>query len=235
MIFEMRQYVIARGRMSDNHDRMLNHLPALLSRHNIRVVGRWTAVAGPKLPMFCYIMEWRDFAEREACWASFYADEEWARIRSETNAGSELVESYELAFLKPNPAWSPKASDASREIGGVHQMIVQQTLIGHAGAVNSFLAETWLPCVVGAGAHVIGLCDMVSGPGMPNIVILLAWADERAYWTGWRGMDRNEMIQEASRHQRSRYGTTLFGVSESALLEPLAGALPFASLGQQGR
>ena len=181
--------------------------------------------------MFCYVMQWRDFAEREACWGTFYADPEWARIRSETNAGSELVESYELTFLRPNPAWTPGEGDGSRRLGGVHQMINQEVLIGQTGAVNRFLAETWLPCVTGAGAHLIGVCDMISGPKMPNLVIFLAWPDVQTYWSAWRGLDKNETLQEAFHQQRKFLGTTLFGLSDGFLLEPLAGALPFAALG----
>src|SRR5271154_4489481 len=126
MIFEMRQYLIDRGRMNDNHARMRDHLPALLEKHGVRVVGRWSALSGPRMPLFCYIMEWRDLAEREARWGAFYADPEWPRIRAATNAGSELVEGQELVFLQPHPAFEHDDSDLSRRVGGIHQIVTQK-------------------------------------------------------------------------------------------------------------
>ncbi|NGN44625.1 hypothetical protein G6N74_26550 [Mesorhizobium sp. CGMCC 1.15528] len=230
MIFEMRQYLIERGRMNDNHDRMENHTPALLSKHGIRVIGRWSALAGPRMPLFCYIMEWKDFAEREASWASFYADPEWARIRAQTNAGSELVEGQELVFLRPSPAFEQVEADLDRRIGGVHQIITQKILVGQNNAVTDFLSTTYLPRLRAAGAHVIGVCDMISGPTMPNIVMLVAWPDEQAWWKGWRGFQNDAELLEGFRKQRAELGTTLFGTSDTFVLEPASYALPFASL-----
>lgn len=230
MIFEMRQYLIERGRVNDNHDRMENHLPALLEKHGIRVVGRWVALSGPRMPMFCYMMEWNDFNEREACWASFYADPEWARVRAETNNGSELVEGQQLVLLKPNPAFEQSDTDLKRRIGGVHQIITQSTLVGKNNQIAQFLKSTWMPRIREAGAHLIGICDMVSGPAMPNLVIFLAWPDAVSHWDGWRAFNDDPLLIEAFRQQRSTYGTTLFGSSETLLMEPASYALPFASI-----
>jgi len=230
MIFEMRQYLIDRGRMNDNHDRMKNHLPALLEKHGVRVVGRWEALAGPRMPLFCYIMEWRDFSEREARWGAFYADPEWPRVRAATNAGSELVEGQELVFLQPNPAIEQVEADLGRRIGGVHQIITQKIAIGQNPAVAEFLRTVWLPRLRAAGAHVIGVCDMISGPGMPNVVMLFAWEDETQWRRGWSEFQNDPAVLAAFAAQRRQFGRTLFGSNDTFLLEPVPYALPFASL-----
>jgi len=230
MIFEMRQYLIDRGRMNDNHSRMRDHLPGLLEKHGVRVVGRWSALSGPRMPLFCYIMEWRDFAEREARWGAFYADPEWPRIRAATNAGSELVEGQELVFLQPHPAFEQDDSDLTRRVGGIHQIVTQKTAIGQNGAVAEFLRETYLPRLRAAGAHVMGICDMISGPGMPNIVMLFAWEDEKAWFRGWREFQNDPAVLGAFAAQRGQLGRALFGSNDTFLLEPAAYALPFASL-----
>lgn len=230
MIYELRQYLIDRGRMEDNHDRMANHTPALLARHGVRVIGRWEAVAGPRMPNFCYIMEWRDFAEREACWAAFYADPEWPRIRAATNAGSELVQASNLMFLRPNPVFRQDEGPADARLGGLHQLITQKIAIGLSAEVNAFLETTWLPTARAAGARIMGVCDMVSGPELPAMVMLLAWPDEAAWRSGWKALCGHPALRAAYATQRTRFGQTLLGSSEVLLLEPASYNLPFASL-----
>lgn len=235
MLFEMRQYLVERGRMNDNHARMEHHLPALLKKHGVRVVGRWVAQAGPRQPMFCYIMEWKDHAERDACWGSFYADPEWIRIRHETNAGSELVEGQQLVFMKPNPVFEQTDSDLERRIGGVHQIISQRTLVGQNAAISDFLADVYLPRLKAAGAHVIGVCDLLSGPVMPNIVTILAWPDAAAWWNGCRAFADDPELIAAYAEQRKTFGTTYFTDSEVFVMEPASYALPFASIRTRAR
>lgn len=230
MLYEMRQYLIDRGRMDDNHDRMENHTPPLLKRHGINVVGRWAALAGPRAPMFCYIMEWTDFAEREAAWAAFYGDPEWPRVRAATNAGHEMVQENHLVYMRPNPAFRQEEADSRRRIGGLHQIIVQKTAIGQNAAVADFLGSTYVPRVTAAGAHVIGICDMVSGSAMPAIVTLLAWPDERAWLEGSLAFESDPAMREAYSRQRETLGGTLLGSAEITVARPAAYALPYASL-----
>jgi len=230
MIYEMRHYLMDRGRMNDNHDRMENHTPALLRKHGVNVIGRWAALTGPGMPMFCYIMEWEDFAEREAAWGGFYADPEWPRIRTATNAGSEMVQENKLTFMRPNPVFRQVDSERDARGGGLHQLIVQKTAIGLTGAVNDFLAETWLPRVQAAGARVLGLCDVISGPPMPSVVTLLSWPDETAWFRGWRAFENDPAVIAAYAEQRRTHGQALLGAAETWLMEPAAYALPVASL-----
>jgi len=229
MIYEMRQYLIERGRMKDNHDRMQNHTPRLLDRHGVRVIGRWAAVAGPRMPMFCYIMEWEDFAEREAAWGAFYADPEWPTVRAATNAGTEMVEENHLVFMRPSPVFVQDDGERDKRIGGLHQLVTQKILPGQNAAVAEFLSMAYLPRLTAAGAKVMAVCDMISGPAMPAIVMLFAWPDEAAWRAGWRAFENDPAILDAYRSQRATQGTTLFGSYENVLLEPAAYALPFAS------
>lgn len=230
MLYEMRQYLIDRGRMDDNHDRMQNHTPPLLDRHGVNVVGRWAALAGPRCPMFCYIMEWSDFAEREAAWGAFYADPEWPKVRAATNAGSEMVQENHLVYMRPNPAFRQEDGDSRRRIGGLHQIIIQKTAIGQNAAVADFLGSTYIPRVSAAGAHVIGICDLVSGPAMPAIVTILAWPDEKAWLDGTIAFESDEVMRSAYRNQREKFGATLLGSANVILARPAPYALPHASL-----
>jgi len=65
---------------------------------------------------------------------------------------------------------------------------------------------------------------------MPNIVMLFAWDDEKAWLRGWRGFQNDPAVLDAFAAQRAQFGRTLFGSNDTFLLEPAAYALPFASL-----
>lgn len=229
MIYELRQYLVDRGRTGHNHVRMHDHLPPLLARHGVTVAGRWDALAGPRAPMFCYIMEWESFAQRDAAWGSFYADPEWARIRGETNAGFEMIQENQLQFLKANPALCP---DGPSHTGpdSLHQLVVHKTAIGRTGEVTAFLAETWLPQVQAAGAGVMGVCDVLSGPAMPAVAIFLNWENETAWRRGWRDFTLGDAMVSAYDAQRAQGGQTLLDRGEIIVMEPLPGLPPQARL-----
>ncbi len=106
MLYELRIYAIPPGRMAEIQDRILTAVPPLFRAHGIRPVGHWSALAGPRLPSFVYLLAWDDAAHRDAAWESFTSDERWWRIRRDSNAGSELVETYALLLMKENKRWT---------------------------------------------------------------------------------------------------------------------------------
>lgn len=229
MIYELRLYSVAPGRMPDVHTRFNDHFPALFRKHGVPLVGRWSAVAGPDAPRFVYLMAYRDYGHREAVWASFYADAEWWRIRAETNAGHEMVERHDLFFMKPNAAWS--AEGANGPVGGLHELVQQQIAPGQNAKANAFLQETWLPAVRAAGGRVLAVWDMAAGSGMQKIVLLYAWPDAATWHAGRQAMDRSAELNAAFTQQRREHGTALFLRSEVNLLDPAPGATILAGLG----
>lgn len=231
MIHELRLYSVAPGRMADVHTRFNDHFPALFHKHGVELVGRWNAVAGPDAPRFVYLMAYRDYAHREAVWASFYGDAEWWRVRAETNAGHEMVERHDLFFLKPNVAWDLDR-DAGTQVGGLHELVQQQIAPGQNAAANAFLQETWLPLVREAGARVLAVWDMAAGSGMQKIVLLYAWPDAASWHAGRQSLDRNETLRSAFAAQRAKHGTALFQRAEVNLLDPAPGAVILAGLGR---
>ena len=175
--------------------------------------------------MFCDIMEWHDVAERDAAWGSFYADPDWARIRAETNAGSEMIRENQLQFLKPIPALCPGGPSYTGP-DSLHQLLVYKTAIGQTAAVNGFLADSFLPQVQAAGAGVMGVCDVISGPAMPAVAIFLNWQDETAWRRGWRNFTLGAAMVDACETQRATHGQTLLDRGEIILMDPLPGLPP---------
>ncbi|MGV6871947.1 NIPSNAP family protein [Pseudochelatococcus sp. B33] len=225
MIYEMRQYLIDRGRMQDNRARVTRHLPALFEAHGIRAVGRWEVLAGPRFPMYCYLMAWESMAERQTCWGRFYADSEWTRVRAKTNNGSELVQANTQFFLTPRAL--PPASRAT--VTGperIYQMLILRTAIGRAAELSAFLDDTYIPCAETAGANVVGVLDVLSGYEAPSLAILLRWPDIAAWKQGWRRFDEHPAMIGAQADQRAQLGETLLQRADAFIMEPVVGSAP---------
>lgn len=231
MIYELRLYSVAPGRMADVHDRFGTHLPALFARHGVHCVGRWAALAGPDAPRFVYLLAYRDYAQREATWAGFYQDDDWWKVRAATNAGHEMVERHDLFFLKPNAVW-PATDAPDAPVGGLHELVQQQVAPGRNADANTFMKEIYLPALREAGAQVLGLFDMAAGSGMQKVVQLIAWPDAATWHAGRRRIEAHEGLRAAYAAQRAQHGTTFFERGEVNLLEPAPGAVVRAALGR---
>lgn len=231
MIYELRFYSVAPGRMADVHERFAIHLPVLFERHGVDCVGRWSALAGPDAPRFVYLMAYRDYAHREAVWGAFYQDADWWRIRAATNAGHEMVERHDLLFLKPHAAW-PAPDRADDGISGLFELVQHQVAPGRNAEAGAFLRETYLPMLEAAGARLVGLFDMAAGSGMQKILMLLAWPDAARWHAGRRQVDEHPALREALAAQRRDAGTTWLLRSEVNLLEAAPGVQISAGLGR---
>jgi hypothetical protein len=232
MLYELRLYSVTQGRMADVHSRFTDHLPALFTRHGVNCVGAWTALAGPNAPRFVYLMAYRDYAHREAVWASFYTDPEWMRVRTETNAGHEMVERHDLFFLKPNAAWQVASTPAAESVGGLHELVLQQIAPGQNAAANEFMTTTYLPLLRESGARTLGVFDMASGSGMQQVVMLHAWADALAWRNGRLAIEAASSLRQAFTAQRQKLGQPFFGRCEVNLLEPVPGVAVHPTLGR---
>lgn len=232
MVFELRLYSVTHGRMADANSRFTDHFPTLFPRHGVQCVGAWNALAGPGAPRFAYLLAYPDYARREAVWASFYGDPEWTRIRAETNAGHEMIESHDLFFLKPNATWELDANAPKPGGGEVHELVLQQIAPGQNAATNEFLANTYLPQLRESGARTLGVFDMASGCSLPQVVMLNAWPDAAAWYRGRLAMDSAAPLREKFTTQRQKLGQPLFGRCEVNLLMPVPGVAIHPSLGR---
>lgn len=223
MLHELRIYSIPLGRMSDIQARMLRAVPPLFEEHGIRAMGHWTVLAGPRMPSFIYLIEWSDAAEREACWGRFYADQRWWRVRADTNAGSELVETYALLLMRPNRRWGrPFAPPPSSH--AVHDLVMCEVAIGCNAAVADHLADDILPRFTTEGATIPAVLDIVAGPIVPSVAYWLAWPDYAARAAGWAALQRAQDLRSMIDAQRSRHGRPLLGTNDVYLLEPVGAA-----------
>ena len=101
MLYELRIYHAAPGRMPDLNKRFETITLKIWERHGIKQVGFWNVLIGESNADLYYILEWKDLAERERIWNAFTADPEWHQKRAETEKNGPLVNSISNYFLTP--------------------------------------------------------------------------------------------------------------------------------------
>jgi hypothetical protein len=97
-VYEMRMYYAAPGKLNRLIARFADHTEALFKKHNIKTLGYWVPGENPK-NMLIYIVqhESREAAERH--WNAFRADDEWKRVKAETELDGSLVDSIDFYFM----------------------------------------------------------------------------------------------------------------------------------------
>jgi hypothetical protein len=167
---ELRVYRVAAGRARDMEARVQGDLRTLFPKHGIRPLAGWSTLVSPVSPAYVYLTPWRNMNQRSAAWAGFYSDPEWVELRTRTNAGSELVESYEIMFVRALRPWAG-------EVGGTafSELIIQTTAIGKTLAVMAELNEHTVPTLTGEGARVQGVFDLMTGRPLPTLAMFVGW------------------------------------------------------------
>ncbi len=101
MLYELRIYHTAPGRLPDLNSRFANITLKLWDTFGIRQVGFWTTLVGPNNNALFYLLEWESMAERDQKWTAFATAPEWLAARGETEKNGPLVERIENMFLSP--------------------------------------------------------------------------------------------------------------------------------------
>lgn len=101
MIFELRTYHCAPGRLPALNKRFETITLGFWEKYGIRQVGFWTTLVGPSNQALTYMLQWESLADREARWGAFASDPEWIAKRAESEAQAIIVERIENQILTP--------------------------------------------------------------------------------------------------------------------------------------
>jgi hypothetical protein len=247
-IFEFRFYSVSPGRMKAEHALLHDmgiagapetpggppfHPESLWDRYGVpRPAGTWTVLAGRQTPGVVYLMRWESMKQRDANFPRFWTDPFWRARRAELTDGHTLVDSIETWLLDPNAAWPRFGLEMENgPVGGVHEMRVQNILNGSQADAAEVLATVDLPALQALGARLLGVFEVVIGPGRPRFVTFLAWPDIETQERAWFEMDRNETVLAQRARERERYGRMLFSGLDPYLLEPVKWNMPNANFG----
>lgn len=100
MLYELREYHVAPGRMEALNDRFANIGLGYFAKHGIEVIGFWTDVIGTTNRL-TYMLRWEDMAHRERGWGQFAADEARLAEFKETEPDGPLVTLINNRLLAP--------------------------------------------------------------------------------------------------------------------------------------
>ncbi len=101
MIYELRVYHCAAGRLPALHERFAQTTLPLWEKHGIEQAGFFTTVIGASNQTLTYLLKWESLAERELKWNAFATDPEWVAARAASEADAIIVERIENSFLAP--------------------------------------------------------------------------------------------------------------------------------------
>ena len=101
MIYEMRVYHCAPGRLPALNNRFETITLKFWEKYGIEQVGFWTTLVGASNQSLTYLLRWESLAERERKWNAFASDPEWLARRAATEAEAIIVERIENSFLNP--------------------------------------------------------------------------------------------------------------------------------------
>jgi NIPSNAP len=105
MIYELRIYDAAPGKLAALNDRFANITLGYFEKHGIKSIAYWTDVVGIS-GRLTYILGFEDLAHRERAWAAFAADPKRQKDFAETEKDGLLVARVENKIMRPTP-YSP--------------------------------------------------------------------------------------------------------------------------------
>ncbi|MES2536816.1 MAG: NIPSNAP family protein [Pseudomonadota bacterium] len=101
MIYELRIYHCAAGRLPALNKRFEEHTLTFFETHGIEPIGFWTTVIGPSNQTLTYLLKWESLAHREKGMNALATDAEWIKVRNATEAEAVIVERIESMILAP--------------------------------------------------------------------------------------------------------------------------------------
>ena len=101
MIYELRIYQAAPGKLDALLARFRDHTSALFKKHGITQVGYWLNDVGGRSDELVYILAFDDAAHRDRAFAAFLADPDWQRAKAQSEVDGLLTSVITNRFLKP--------------------------------------------------------------------------------------------------------------------------------------
>lgn len=101
MIYELRIYTAAEGKMGALLARFRDHTCALFEKHGITNVGYWLNTVGGRSDELWYMLAFEDHGQREKAWTAFVSDPDWQEARRESEKDGPLVHHLENRIMNP--------------------------------------------------------------------------------------------------------------------------------------
>jgi hypothetical protein len=101
-VFELRTYTAPEGKLSALQSRFRDHTMSIFKRHAMTSIAYWVPQDAPlSQNTLVYVLAHPSREEAKKNWASFQADPEWVKARTESEAQGRLTTKVESIFLDP--------------------------------------------------------------------------------------------------------------------------------------
>lgn len=100
VVYELRVYHAAPGKLADLLARFRNHTVKLFDRHEMKSVAYWTPADEPeKSNTLIYILRHPSRDAAAANWKAFQDDPEWKSVRDKSEENGKLVEKVDSTYM----------------------------------------------------------------------------------------------------------------------------------------
>src|SRR5690348_15183270 len=89
-VYELRTYTAPLGKLDALIARFRDHTETIFHRHGLYAIGYWVPEDN-KNNQLIYILDHKSKADADKNWAAFQNDEEWKKVRAESEKGGPLT------------------------------------------------------------------------------------------------------------------------------------------------
>jgi hypothetical protein len=105
-VYELRTYQAPAGKLDALEARFRDHTEAIFKRHDMKAIGYWVPQDN-KDNLLIYILEHKSKEEATKNWAAFQADEDWKKVRTESEANGPLTTKPPVSVYMSPTDFSP--------------------------------------------------------------------------------------------------------------------------------
>jgi hypothetical protein len=99
MVYELRTYTAAPGKMPELQKRFRDHTTQLFEKHGMKNIGYWVPTDKPETLVYIVAHKSREAANKS--WAAFMADPEWRSVYKESQKNGSLTTKVERVYMNP--------------------------------------------------------------------------------------------------------------------------------------
>jgi hypothetical protein len=100
MVYELRTYTAAPGKMPELQKRFRDHTMQLFEKHGMKNIGYWVPTDKPETLIYIVAHKSREAADKS--WAAFQADPEWKAVYKESQKNGSLLKKLpERVYMNP--------------------------------------------------------------------------------------------------------------------------------------
>ncbi len=102
MVYELRTYWAAPGKLTALHQRFINVTLGVFARHQMQVVAFWTPTpTTPETGDLVYLLGFANLAAKDAAWEAFRNDPDWIAGKAASEVDGKLVDKLTSVMLNP--------------------------------------------------------------------------------------------------------------------------------------